>query len=61
MNYVTTTGLSFQIRPIRLNGNGYIAVANAEDHDVTVNMRRPWANERLAIAAIIRKIERTFA
>ena len=58
MTYTTTTGHTFTIRTIHYPGAGFAAIARADDHDMTVNIHRPWASERLATEVMIRKLER---
>jgi len=57
--YTTATGHTFTIRTIHYPGAGFTAVAQADDHNMTIKINRPWANERLAVEMMTRKIERT--
>ncbi len=58
MTYTPTTGHTFTIRTIQYPGAGFAAIAHADDHDMTVKIHRAWANERLAVEVMIRKLER---
>lgn len=60
--YTSTHGLTFTIRTMSAgDGKGHIWTVIAEDHPYRKSSARRWANTRLATAAAIRHIERTFA